>query len=41
MDVTQLQEALSRRFKEERARLVFWNDPEGVLGDLPSRTLRS
>ena len=38
MDVTQLQEALNRRFNEEGARLVFWNDPEGefqgVLADL-------
>ncbi len=38
MDVSQLQEALARRFNEEGARLVFWNDPEGefqsALGDL-------
>lgn len=29
MDVAQLQDALTRKFDEEKRRLVFWNDPEG------------
>ena len=30
MDVTQLNDALSKVFDEENARIVFWNDPERV-----------
>ncbi len=29
MDVTQLQDALTKVFDEEKTRLVVWNDPEG------------
>ncbi len=33
MDVTQLQDALSRIFNEEKQRIVFWNDPESEFED--------
>ena len=40
MDLTQLQDALGRVFNEEKARLVFWNDPEReFLSSLPDIAL--
>ena len=40
MDLTQLLDALDRVFNEEKARLVFWNDPEReFLSSLPDIAL--
>jgi hypothetical protein len=37
MDTKQLDEALSKLFVDEGARIVFWNDPEHELIDFTSQ----